>query len=541
VQLDILNHGRGVSLSGAMIDPTHVLTAAHGLYDPTLGLADSVTVIAGRNGQNGEPFGAAQAVRWAVNPGYVSGPFAGQAAYDLAVVTLDQPLGNTTGYLGVNPGVPDSYFLGHGPLAILEYPGDTHSGFNEFVASGPAFDADVNEVHWLLSDLPVEHGASGGPVFVADASGNLYVTAVVSEFTTTEGIGARLTNNKFNWILDQINNSPSGGGGPGTPTAPFTPGVFDPHTGFWYLRNEASAGGADAGIFGYGGRGWLPVVGDWDGDGVPTVGAVSPSATWYLRNSNRPGAPDIQPFTYGSGNWVPVVGDWDGNGTASIGMFDPTTATWYLKNTDTGGAPDIVPFQYGGPGWLPVVGDWNGDGITSIGVVDPSTMTWYLRNSNAPGAPDITPFRYGAPGWLPVVGDWDGNGTQTVGVVNPATEVWYLRDLNSAGAPTVTPFAYGAPGWLPVAGDWNGFLSPTGTQQAALALPTDAVLSAGSGAGQAAAPLAASSGASGQGQAADQALLAAAGGTPGEKKDPPPVIVDSGPVVGDSDGVKVVL
>jgi hypothetical protein len=236
-----------------------------------------------------------------------------------------------------------------------------------------------------------------------------------------------------------------------------TPGTFDPASGTWYLRNENGGGAPDAGQFPYGGAGWLPVVGDWDGNGSATVGVVDPgSATWYLRNENSGGAPDAAaPFSYGLPGWVPVVGDWGGTGHAGIGMFDPSTATWYLRYEDGPGAPDAGVFQYGGAGWLPVVGDWTGSGITTVGVVDPSTMTWYLRDSNSGGGPDIAPFPYGGIGWKPVVGDWTGGGATTAGVVDP-NGVWYLRDRNSDGAPTLTPFPYGLGSWTPVAGSWSG-------------------------------------------------------------------------------------
>src|SRR5262249_46588330 len=51
-----------------------------------------------------------------------------------------------------------------------------------------------------------------------------------------------------------------------------TPGVFDPSTGVWYLRNENAKGGPDAGQFAFGAPGWIPIVGDWDGNGTFTVG-----------------------------------------------------------------------------------------------------------------------------------------------------------------------------------------------------------------------------------------------------------------------------
>src|SRR5947207_2778144 len=127
-------------------------------------------------------------------------------------------------------------------------------------------------------------------------------------------------------------------------------GAFDPTTATWYLRNENSAGGADAGVFVYGGVGWRPVVGDWNGDGVTTVGVVDPNGVWYLRNENSAGPPDVAaPFAYGAPGWIPVVGDWNGTGHTGIGMFDPSTGTWYLRNEDSPGPPDAGVFRYGAP------------------------------------------------------------------------------------------------------------------------------------------------------------------------------------------------
>jgi hypothetical protein len=255
-------------------------------------------------------------------------------------------------------------------------------------------------------------------------------------------------------------------------------GVFDPGSGTWYLRNAVGPGGPDAGQFPYGGAGWLPVVGDWDGNGTTTVGVVDPgSATWYLRNSNSPGGPDAAtPFPYGLPGWVPVVGDWNGTGHTGIGMFDPATGTWYLRNEDGPGAPDAGVFPYGGAGWLPVVGDWTGSGRTTIGVVDPRTMTWYLRNSNSAGGADIAPFPYGGVGWQPVVGDWTGGGKTTVGVIDPSG-VWYPRNSNSPGGPDFAPFPYGLGSWAPVAGGWAGAGaagSPRAAAAQALPQPLDA-------------------------------------------------------------------
>jgi hypothetical protein len=250
---------------------------------------------------------------------------------------------------------------------------------------------------------------------------------------------------------------------PPPPAQTSTPGVFDPSTATWYLRNENDSGAPDVGQFQYGGPGWLPVTGDWNGDGLTTIGVVDPSTmTWYLRNENSAGAPDAGKFQYGAPGWVPVTGDWNGDGRTDIGVFDPQTAIWYLRNEISAGAPDAGTFQYGGPGWLPVTGDWTGQGKTTIGVVDPQ-FNWYLRNSNTSGAPDFPVFQYGGAGWTPVTGDWTGQGKTTIGVVDPGRN-WYLRNSNSAGAPDLPVFQYGGVGWGAVTGAWD---SPVFPQQAA--------------------------------------------------------------------------
>jgi uncharacterized delta-60 repeat protein len=236
---------------------------------------------------------------------------------------------------------------------------------------------------------------------------------------------------------------------------PSTAGVFSADTAMWFLRNSNSAGLPDAGVFTYGNPGWLPVVGDWDGDGSFTAGVVDPAtATWYLRNENSSGAPDAGQFQYGLPGWIPVAGDWSHTGHSGIGMLDPATATWYLRNEVSAGAPDAGTFSYGAPGWVPVPGDWDGNGTTTAGVFSPATGTWYLRNSNSAGAPDAGTFSYGLGSWTPVVGDWTGSGASHVGVVDPATNTWYLRSSNSGGAPDAGIFLYGAPGWKPFAGSW---------------------------------------------------------------------------------------
>jgi hypothetical protein len=220
----------------------------------------------------------------------------------------------------------------------------------------------------------------------------------------------------------------------------------------WYLRNSHTGGVPDVALF-YGESDDLRAVGDWDGDGVDTIGVFRPShQAFYLRNSNTPGAPEVTVF-YGSPGDLPAVADWDGDGADTIGIFRPSQGAFYLRSSNNPGAPDVTVF-YGSSGDVPVAGDWDGDGVDTIGVFRPSHQAFYLRNSNTPGVPEVTVF-YGSAGDLPLAGDWDGDGVDTIGVFRPSQGAFYLRNSNTSGVPDIAA-SYGWAGDVPVVGDWNG-------------------------------------------------------------------------------------
>jgi hypothetical protein len=233
-----------------------------------------------------------------------------------------------------------------------------------------------------------------------------------------------------------------------------TVGIFRTSDRQWYLRNSNSAGNADI-VIPYGDPAIdVPIVGDWNGDGVDTVG-IFRAGTFYLRNTNTGGNADIVvAFGDPSGTDVPVAGDWNGDGTDTIGVYRPSIGTWFLRNSNTAGTPDLS-FAYGLVAETPVVGDWNNDGTDTVGIFRASDRQWYLRNSNNGGNAEIV-FPYGDPATdVPVVGDWNGDGTDTVGVYRPASGSWFLRNSNSGGLAELS-FTYGILNEKPVVGDWNG-------------------------------------------------------------------------------------
>jgi len=212
-----------------------------------------------------------------------------------------------------------------------------------------------------------------------------------------------------------------------------------------------------------------PVVGDWNGDGTDTIGyvrRVGANLEWHLRNSDSVGAPDLV-FNFGltANGDQPVVGDWNGDGIDTIGVVRRVSGAleWHIRDSNSSGSSTRV-FTFGLTSWndQPVVGDWNGDGSDTIGVVRrvSGALEWHLRDSNSSGSSNRV-FTFGLTSWNdePVVGDWNGDRVVTIGVVRRVSGAleWHERDSNSSGSSSrVFVFGSTAYGDQEITGNWNG-------------------------------------------------------------------------------------
>ncbi len=239
-----------------------------------------------------------------------------------------------------------------------------------------------------------------------------------------------------------------------------TVGLFDPQTSKFQLKS-ANTAGAKVQVVRFGPRrsGWIPLAGDWNGDGKTTVGFYDPASSIFrLKNSSSGGASDvILQVDSPSRKALPITGDWDGNGTDTVGLYDPATRTFRLKNSLSGSGFDLT-FAFGpsASGLTPVAGDWNGDGRDSVGLFDPAASVFYLTNGFQDAAPDFqVQFGPAGRGSLPVAGDWNGDGRDDLGVYDPASAVFRLRNSLSTGNPDAQ-FQFGPrrKGWKPIAGAW---------------------------------------------------------------------------------------
>ncbi|MCS7465895.1 hypothetical protein NZK35_04310 [Stieleria sp. ICT_E10.1] len=210
---------------------------------------------------------------------------------------------------------------------------------------------------------------------------------------------------------------------------------------------------------------WLPVTGDWDGDGFDTVGLYnSRTGVFHLKNSIAPGNADHL-FAFGpSGNagWIPMSGDWDGDGVDTVGLYQPGESRFHLIDSLRGGAADHF-FAFGpsgATGWIPLAGDWDGDAIDTVGLFRQDGSQFHLKNDLSGGAADHY-FAFGpaSSDWQPLVGDWYSTGIDKIGLYQPDVSLFHLKDSFSGGAADHY-VQYGQPSQYgkltPLSGEWNG-------------------------------------------------------------------------------------
>ena len=217
----------------------------------------------------------------------------------------------------------------------------------------------------------------------------------------------------------------------------------------------------------------IAVVGDWNGNGKTKVG-IYRNGFWIL-DYNGNGVYDYDGTAandkfYGFGGatasgYVPIVGDWNGDGRTKIGFYKG--GSWALdyngNGTFDGTGPGLDRFYgFGGnANEFPILGDWNHDGRTKVGVFYNGNFVLDYNGDGAFTAADkFFPYISYTAADRPVVGDWSGNGFTKIGIYRNG---FWVLDYNGNGVYDGVGvggdkfYGFGGnTGEVPIVGDWNG-------------------------------------------------------------------------------------
>lgn len=187
--------------SGAIIDDTHVLTVAHvGYIIADGGLVTSMEIIPGKTGSY-EPYGSYYArhirmpMEWLISA---------SSQYDYALVTLAQPIGATTGYMGV------ATYNRFDPVYTSKvytagYPGDLSGGYVMYNTTDVGTSADEWN-HWFKLDT--YGGQSGSAIWTKNSSGEYIISILAYEYGQGDGAGSnfgtRISQDVYNQLASWI-------------------------------------------------------------------------------------------------------------------------------------------------------------------------------------------------------------------------------------------------------------------------------------------------------------------------------------------------
>ena len=248
-------------------------------------------------------------------------------------------------------------------------------------------------------------------------------------------------------------------------------GFFQPTNGPLWVLDANGNGAFDAGdkVFPFAGQaGVRAITGDWNGDGRSKVGYYT-NGFWVLDyNGNGtydgvgPGGDKFYGFGGSGASYVPITGDWNGDGKTKVGFYKD--GFWALDTNGNGtfdAGDSFFAFGGNGAGEIPVLGDWNGDGRTKIGYFYQGRWVLDYNGDGAFTAADkfYTNFTYAA-GDIPVIGDWSGDGKAKIGIYRGG---FWILDYNGNGAYDGVAaggdkfYGFGGnAGEIPFVGDWNG-------------------------------------------------------------------------------------
>lgn len=311
------------------------------------------------------------------------------------------------------------------------------------------------------------------------------------------------------------------------PTADYTPlvgqftsdgvtdiGLFESVEGRWFVAKGHSSsftqvdgpGAFRSWLDDWGAGAFVPLAGDFDGDGLTDVCAYRPQyGRWYVAlndgdrftQSNGPYTESSWLTDWGTGSgWIPFVGRFDNDDRDDVGVYQSSTGRWFIALNETDRftqrngpyAANSWLTDWGtGSGYVPLVGHFNTDGLADIGLYQATNGRWFVAlhqgdnsfaQSNGPDALNSWYTDWGTgSGYTPLIGDFNNDGKSDIGLYEAVNGRWFVatnqtdrfRQVNGPAAyqSWLTDWGSGS-GYVPLVGNFSSGPSHIGLFQPSL-------------------------------------------------------------------------
>lgn len=224
---------------------------------------------------------------------------------------------------------------------------------------------------------------------------------------------------------------------------------------------------------------FLPVGGDFDGDGRGDVFWYAPGQNPAVANSREAGSRHYEPDARNDALWlstgsgwkvtelaadqtaIPLPGDFNGDGRDEILWYAPGTGRDSIWRFDTSGSTPTVrstALTIEGD-FRPVIGDLDGDGDDDVFWYGPGRRTdaiWWMEGGVVKQSTKAAGHQIGGSAYRPVAGDFDGDGRDEILWYGPgglSDSIW--SGITPQGAKTSTATKVGG-NYRALVGDFDG-------------------------------------------------------------------------------------